>query len=294
MNLMHFLNKAQPSSSFFSSDQFPLDDELIADAAINAMLLIMNNSLRPAAAVRKSDISIADYAPLVAYGVRFPWKERISFGDHVDLINDGIPDCAVIGRTKHGRGVYASAVYATRILGGKIPKFSALANSKVVFRAGEIKGFNKLSRQTVADRSNDIESVVRPYYAAIMQDGSCVGCDTDGKVNMYGANILSYVICLHNDKKYFWDVTAQESYWDGYPARAHFSIDEEYIKSLFYARSLPMTEKGRMRPILHWVRSHKRRLREGVDIDVGKHLRGIDSFEMHGVNFSISSPTKTQ
>lgn len=296
MNLMHFLNRSAAFTShadrqFFRSDEFPLDDESLCDTAINAMLLIMNNSSRAAVGVKTSDLSIADYAAMVQYGIRFAWKDRIALGNQLDLVNDELPDTAVIGHTAKQRGLYASATYATRAL--KRPRFSALAGATQVYRVGNVKGYNQLSRAHAAD-SNDIESVVTPGYAGIMPDGMLVGCEVNGAIEPLYAHELAYVMGLHNDRRYFWEVSAVEPYLDNLPAKVHFSIDESYIKSLFYARQLPMTERGRMRPILHWVRAHQRRLQEGIDIDVEKHLRGIDSFNMHGVDFQIGQPRKRQ
>lgn len=292
MNLLNFItSKTQHMSppSFFNADQFPLDDEAIADLAINAMLLVMNNGTRYFGST-KGDIT--DYAALVGYGVRFPWKDRISFGTNIDLINDDLPEQAVIGLTRQKKGQFAQCAYACVAPNFIAHKFSALAGVQKVYRVGLITGFDPLSRQMAKTPSNDIESVVRPYYAGVMKDGSCIGSTTDGRPDMFGANILAYVVCLHNDRRYFWDVTATEEFWDGLPAKAHFSIDQEYVKSLFYARSVPITQTGRLRPILHWVRAHQRRIKDGIDIDIAKHLRGIDAFSMHGVNFSISQPRK--
>lgn len=292
MNLMQFLtaktqNISQPR--FFVSDEFPLDDEKLADTAINAMLLIMNNGQRYLGN-KKGDIR--DYAALVAYGVRFPWKDRISFGNVVDLVNDELPEYAAIGLTKRQGGQFAQCVYACSAPMFIGRKYSALAGATKIYRVGVVTGFNPLSRQMAKHKDNDLDSIVDPYFAGVMPDGTCVGSTINGAVSFHGANILSYVVCLHNDRRYFWDVTASEEFWDGNPAKAHFSIDKEYVKSLFYARSLPMTQTGRLRPILHWVRSHQRRVKEGIDIDIAKHLRGIDAFSMHGVNFAISSPRK--
>lgn len=292
MNLMHFLTaKTQHFAppSFFSADQFPLDDEAIADLAINAMLLVMNNGQRYLGTT-KGDIT--DYAALVAYGVRFPWKDRISFGATVDLTNDELPEHAAIGLTRQKKGQFAQCAYACAAPAFIGRKYSALAGAEKVYRVGIVTGFDPLSRQMATRPDDNIVSVVSPYYAGVMADGTCVGSTVDGRPALFGANILSYVVCLHNDRRYFWDVTATEEFWDGFPAKAHFSIDQEYVKSLFYARSVPMTQTGRLRPILHWVRAHQRRMKEGIDIDIAKHLRGIDAFSMHGVNFAISSPRK--
>lgn len=105
----------------------------------------------------------------------------------------------------------------------------------------------------------------------------------------YGAGAL----CLLADRKYLWMVQAAEEINKYHTeAKIIFGVEEEMIKSLLYARSLPLTPKGRKRPILHWVRAHKRRIEMGTDVDVRKHLRGIEKFEMGGIDFSIMQPTK--
>lgn len=73
-------------------------------------------------------------------------------------------------------------------------------------------------------------------------------------------------------------------------AKACFGIYESQIKSLLYARQLPMTATGRKRPILHWVKAHQRRLKEGIDINVKKHLRGESEIIMNGTKFRIVYP----
>jgi hypothetical protein len=96
------------------------------------------------------------------------------------------------------------------------------------------------------------------------------------------------------DSRYLWIANTSEDigYGQNNPLKFRLGLNKEHIKSLFYARSLPVTETGRKRPILHWVRSHQRRLREGIDVDVSAHLRGVFAFEMDGLNFEITQPNK--
>jgi hypothetical protein len=97
----------------------------------------------------------------------------------------------------------------------------------------------------------------------------------------------SCVLGLGSDKKHLWNVTANEGF-----AKATFGVYPEQIKSLFYSRELPMTETGRKRPILHWVRSHRRRIKEGIEVDIEKHLKGINEFVYNGTKFIITRPLK--
>ena len=108
-----------------------------------------------------------------------------------------------------------------------------------------------------------------------------------GKTKEYFSEVVSLVIQQYNDNQYLWNVSAIEG-----DAKINVACYKENIKSLFYARQLPVTETGRKRPILHWVRAHKRRLKEGVDIDIQKYLRGVTEIEMDKTKFIISSPRR--
>lgn len=294
MNLQHFFSKSlpDPDFSFFQSDQFPLDDEAIADIAVNAMLLVMNNATRSIA--NGSSTTIHDYAPLVAYGVRFPWRERIALAHQVDTVNDDVPRYACIGLVRPRRRVFAQAVTMSALSHQDVPKSarSTLCGATSVFRVSWLTGWDGLPGSLTDDKAKDIETVVEGGFAGLMRDGRTVGSTESGRLSGQSASMLAYIISMHNDRRYFWEVSASEPFADGFDAKAMFSVDESYIKSLFYARSLPMTASGRLRPILHWVSAHKRRLERGVDIDVRKHLRGIDAFAMHGTRFRITEPRK--
>lgn len=66
------------------------------------------------------------------------------------------------------------------------------------------------------------------------------------------------------------------------------------VKSILYARSLPLTASGRKRPILHLVRAHKRRIKEGIDINIRQFLRGVHEVQMDGIKYSVSASAKLQ
>lgn len=91
------------------------------------------------------------------------------------------------------------------------------------------------------------------------------------------------------DMQYLWNVEIHEEI-----GKSTFGIYEEQIKSLFYSRTLPLTSTGRKRPILHWCSAHRRRIKEGIEIDIEKYLRGITEFEMDGVKYKITTPAKRQ
>jgi hypothetical protein len=87
------------------------------------------------------------------------------------------------------------------------------------------------------------------------------------------------------DRRFCWAITASEK-----EAKAHLGCMQEEIKSLLYARSLPLSSTGRKRPILHLVEAHKRRIRNGTDVDVTAFLRGQQTVEIGGTLFSVRPP----
>jgi hypothetical protein len=87
------------------------------------------------------------------------------------------------------------------------------------------------------------------------------------------------------DKRYCWTITARENV-----ALATLGCAQEEIKSLLYARDLPLTATGRKRPILHLVAAHKRRIKNGTDIDVGKFLRGSQIVHIGNTEFTVRPP----
>ena len=89
------------------------------------------------------------------------------------------------------------------------------------------------------------------------------------------------------DRRHTWLVTTEDT--DG---MVNFGVYEDEVKSLFYSRDIPITEKGRKKPILHWVKAHTRRLANGTEINIKEHLRGINEFTMGDMCFKITQPQK--
>ena len=87
------------------------------------------------------------------------------------------------------------------------------------------------------------------------------------------------------DQMHTWAIASNDS-----GVRVEVGCYHEEVKSLLYARSLPMTATGRKRPILHLVAAHRRRIKEGVEIDIEQFLRGVRKVEMGGAIFEVRSP----
>ena len=98
--------------------------------------------------------------------------------------------------------------------------------------------------------------------------------------------MISHVLQSEADRRFCWQIEAKEKI-----AHAFLGCQEEQIKSLLYARSLPLTSTGRKRPILHLVESHRRRLKNGTDVDVRDFLRGTAEVEMGGTLFKVHAPS---
>lgn len=236
--------------------------------------------------------SAEDIATVYRNGFYLPCEERIVLNGQIDLTNDGAPNYAGIIEYDEDGIHFCSARRAAPPVGVSAPAF---CDTYAVSRFYQNKGDNRLLRR------RDLGSTLRFYtvYLAVTPSGAVIPCMArQGEYNGYTAAIYAAVtqsgaVALNawSDKKHLWNVSTSESVF-GKPTPLILGVSESHIKSVFYARSLPMTESGRKRPILHWVRAHQRRLREGVDIDVRKHMRGITEFEMEGFRFQIVSPQK--
>jgi hypothetical protein len=141
---------------------------------------------------------------------------------------------------------------------------------------------------------------IATYFTVDQGTGKIVRCEeTHNKHKMLNQDILrdhskaptaaGILLGSEGESEYVWNVVAQERDY-----RVRFGVHEEQIQSLFYARDLPLSETGRKRPILHWVRAHERMVRRGTEVGVKEHLRGTTEFEMHGTKFTITNPPKAE
>ena len=111
------------------------------------------------------------------------------------------------------------------------------------------------------------------------------GCDIDQDIAHNTRIWASVALQFIADSRFCWMIRAEEC-----RAKVTIGCMEEEVKSLLYARTLPLSETGRKRPVLHLVESHKRRLRNGVDIDIISFLRGTQKVEINGTVFTVFPP----
>lgn len=223
--------------------------------------------------------TIRDLANLRSIGPYIPPADREMVDKQYWYEIDGLPDFASFAYKRNNGDSLDGDLgdsYVEVQLAEKIDRFPR----RCVMAPGATIAKYRIS--SFFPKSSGIE--VYSQYIGIKKSGLVISEPDYGKNGSVCGNAT---LQFYADRKHLWNVTAIES-----PARAIFGVHKEQIKSLFYARSLPLTKTGRKRPILHWVRAHQRRIKEGVEIDIKKHLRGIESFEMNGTVFMIDSPRK--
>lgn len=158
------------------------------------------------------------------------------------------------------------------------------------------QGAGKIYKQIVlVTGNNGIDG--RLGYFTVSKQGNILGCNMHGhdrtghivcensnvitEVGQWGAIAMSYTA----DSRFSWSITAIE-----HEAKAIIGCMKEEVKSLLYARSLPASATGRKRPILHLVEAHKRRMKNGTDIDITSFLKGSQTIEMNGTTFIVNPP----
>jgi len=241
--------------------------------------------------------AIRMFGPYIPHGGRYieaPQGDKMI----IDVKNDPIPS---MGCYSHGH----VGGKATDILDGYsnhhfFQEISALPKDRVR------KGNGRLFRIISAAAEN---KYLRGCcdYVTVSSSGEVVACDTVVQSSLRGTpgeRTRTYseyetdphriyqvafsafaAIQFHNDRRFCWQIRAEES-----KAKAYLGCGISEIKSLLYARSLPQTETGRKRPILHLVNAHQRRMKSGTEVDVTAFLRGVQTVEIGGTKFTVIPP----
>ena len=211
-----------------------------------------------------------------------------------DTENDDLPRHGCIGlegQEFRGESQYNGYFTALHFSRSKIPKHIIKIGSGTVF---ELK--------IIAAENDGIRGERR--FFSVSKKGDVVACDQQAHIyNSYGgarthkssdvephilnetSALASYALQSQADRRFCWSIQAQEK-----AAKVTLGCMKEEIKSLLYARSLPMTATGRKRPVLHLVESHKRRIKSGIDINITPFLRGVQEIEMGGTLFKVNPP----
>jgi len=237
--------------------------------------------------VKECRVTESDIMQARKIGCYFCPEDRLTLALAVDLENDGLPKYAAHANpdehvcTEEDFRDYISFQFAKKIkrLPGGFRCFGHHAYYELINWAPQAKGGAYLTKELLGIDNNGLI-----HYAS---SGNMIdhGREWKTKVRVMLAATLNYWA----DKRFLWNVEVKEA-----EAKATFGVYQEQIQSLFYARDLPLTVTGRKRPILHWVKSHRRRMKSGTEIDIEKHLRGITEFDMNGTMFKITRPYKKE
>lgn len=246
-----------------------------------------------------------DIEQIRSFGAYFPPEDRCVLYTEIDLINDGLPKEASWGYnpTESYEGkVKDDLLYGEYFRFGYLRHIEKAPPGILNIQGLKYFGKNKIYKflSFSATQNNGLHLMKSYVYIdekggiydtySRRQDGKLIIL-AHGTFNSMGdvsdIGWTSAIIGFYQDRRYLWNVTANEGY-----AKATFGVYPEEVKSLFYAREMPMTETGRKRPILHWVASHQRRIKSGIDIDIEKYLRGVNEFVYQGTKFTITRPIK--
>jgi len=256
-----------------------------------------------------------ELARLKRIGLYFAPADRISPANYIDIKNDGLPKYGVISfedeqeeytgpilsdksikedKQKQIRG-YLKSFWCIKWKNNTLPKRwesfgPGLLYAVYAIAAREEGGWIGHRRFVrINPQTGEISNCYQPYrtWENFKQVETYTEKGNDS-VFEHDKMLASLAMGFWSDRRNFWNVSVTEDK----TKNILFGVYPEQIQSLFYARDLPMTVTGRKRPILHWVSAHKRRLKEGTEVDVKKHMRGITSFEMNGTTFNITEPIK--
>jgi len=227
-------------------------------------------------------------------GIYFPCSRNYLVGC-VDLKNDILPDSGSVMLEKSDSAYRWCAIRKRNIEKKNYIMFDNNCDINSYYEVNYI----------LVPFENKMKPFVCQSILAIKNDGYIIPCFSRSEMRR-GRSVSAFMglenemqyhygcgaISLLADRKYLWLVDVEENIIDNITSKIQFGVKQDMIKSLLFARQSPLTDLGRKRPILHWVKEHKRRIQEGVDIDIDKYLRGVNEIEMGGLKLKITQPQK--
>ena len=219
-------------------------------------------------------------------GFYIPCTERLVFAGQIDLMNDPIPEKCGLIVFEDKKPIFVHVQKAVPPRG--VVAFGGHTPLSVTYLYNEdSKHFDKslstFTRYVSVAPNGAVIPCVMPQYQQIGKESK-----------MFSAMCRDAAFCVNTnaDARFVWHVQTSKDVIGNNGTKIKLGVSEEHVKSLFYAREAPLSAAGRLRPILHWVNSHQRRLEKGIDINIREHLRGIDKFEMGDFGFNITNPNK--
>lgn len=221
---------------------------------------------------------LRDHGNVFLNGIYMPCCKRDFFISTTDPANDGAPrKCSLYNPDDK------SMIYVERI--NRSPKHYGFLGTGIKYRLVCVHT-DDLGKRKAWELFFQIKNNgdIRP---AIL-----IGGPESHKVPSFVTQQASLVINACADSDFLWECEIEEPILGSYPTKLKLGMNSEQIKSLFYARTLPVTESGRKRPIIHAVQSHKRRIKEGIDVNIKKHTRGVSLINLDGLDFKITPPKR--
>jgi hypothetical protein len=273
-----------------------LQSEELSDAVYRTYIALLTGGWKASAG---DSLSVDDVGHAYMNGFYLPCCVRPVLSGQIDLANDKLPEHAAVvlfndRRNRNDQPLFISVRQVKKFNRNiQCPPFAAAKYVGMWMWDG-----SEIDRTDRRIWPEPTMSAVTAHFA-VMPSGTVVPCADSSRIHRadYFAAFLqtcAAAINTHEDRHHLWQVSTSEPLIGAsIKTPLVLGCSPEHIKSLFYARSLPVTETGRRRPILHWVQAHNRRLQAGIEIDVNKHLRGIEKFEMDGFNFEITNPRKS-
>jgi len=209
-------------------------------------------------------------------GPYVPGKDRRVWPGHFDLVNDKLPLSACVSLPGMIEGHYRHTALVERVneLPHGVGKLSppCYRVSYFIYRdKGPVEGF---TAYFAVDPGGRIHMAPMGGFEWGSDGGS-----------LEAMSMAAQALQCEADRRFCWQIEAKEKL-----ARAFLGCQPEQVKSLLYARSLPLSATGRRRPILHLVEAHRRRLKNGTEIDITEFLRGVSEVEMGGTLFRVHAP----
>lgn len=245
---------------------------------------------------RKKDYNV--FAPLLD-GIYIPGSIRNYWTGFVDPIDYPLPEIGCVYISPRFDNVNFEFITIKKIKKLPYKVTSSCKKPKDIFKIFNVFLFKNTLRVPFVEES----------YYCIDQDGAMHTTldrlklrhidtskyylqDSIQRENINGRHYAAGAISLLADRRYLWNIKTIEHICHGMDAIVNFGVEKEMVKSLVFARDNPLTDTGRKRPILHWVQSHLRRIRKGIDVNIKKHLRGISKFNIGELTFEITKPVK--
>lgn len=280
------MKKTETSTLNWNSDKF---EDMVLQGLVGLYETKLNADCRHVPKhMRMNDL---DFLTVRKKGLYFPAFEPIS-GDYVDLDAGSVPNSFFWSYFPQDEPDFC-------------PNKDYSAPMKPMFHHFSIKQMGELPSKVKTAKKGKLFQVVRwnpmlygeivaaKTYAVLDKFGWVHVCehltnngwepiDTKNDASLHTASVLANCIDVFQQKDKNWKIKATDGH-----VSARFGCTQNEVKSLLYARTAPMTESGRKRPILHIVQSHKRRIKEGHDVDISPYYRGVFDLEINGFKFTV-------